>query len=214
MAMKTALRRGRVAARLGFGAATLVVGASLLAFGSGMAVALDEPGSERDALKACEKQFCEIVMKKEATGADFACKLSKTWTKTKIQDGIEKKKLTWGFGDARCAIDVAVKRDDILAAVSKPEHALEFAPQTVKCQVEREKEVTEISVTLAPKISFKNGKADKAWINVKEIEAPTIIKGAIWTAAQIESNLGLFHADMISEINEFVGEKCPKAVAP
>ena len=52
----------------------------------------------------------------------------------------------------------------------------------------------------------------KAWLNVKQIDAPAVIKGALWTAAQIENNLGVFHADMISGINDFIAQKCPKAM--
>ena len=211
--MSKANRGAGAGQRPGLGIAATAVLAVSTVLAAGAVLALDEPANEREALKACEKKMCEIVVKKEATGADFACTLSKTWNRSKIQEGIEKKRLTWGFGDARCTIDVSAKRETILAAVSKAEHSVEFAPQTVKCQVERDKEVTEVSVTLAPKITFKNGKAEKAWLNVKDIQAPTIIKGAIWTAAQIEDNFGLFHGDMIAEINEFIGQKCPKAMA-
>ena len=179
----------------------------------GPALALDEAANEKDVLKACEKQLCEIVIKKQATGADLACNLSKTWSKTKIVEGIEKKKLSWGFGDARCTIDVKVKRASVVDAVSKPDQSFEFEPHTIKCQIEREKEVTEVAVTLAPKISFKDGKAVKAWLGVKQIDAPAVVKSVIWTAAQVEDNFGLFHSEMISEINELIGQKCPKVMA-
>ncbi len=181
--------------------------------GCANAQALEETVSERDALKACEKKICEIVVKKEASGADFACTLTKTWAKDKIKDGIEKKRLSWSLGNARCVIDVGVKRSDILEAMSKPTHTIEFAPQTVKCQVEREKDTLDVAVTMAPKIQFKDGKAEKAWLGVKNIEAPTVIRGAIWTVAQAEDYFGLFHSDMVAEINEFTGQKCTKAMA-
>lgn len=184
--------------------------ATLCALAAAPALALDEAANEKEQLKACEKQLCEIVAKKEASGPDLACTLTKTWSKTTIKEGVEKKKLSWGFGDARCVIEVSAKRQSVLDAVSKPEHSLEFNPHTIKCQIEREKEVTNINVTLAPKINFKDGKAQKAWIGLKEIEAPTVVKGAIWTVAQAEDYLGLFHSDMIGEINELVGQKCPK----
>lgn len=177
------------------------------------AVALDEPTAEKDALKDCERQICEIVMKKDPSGPDLSCALSKTWAQAKIKDGIEKRRMSWAFGDARCQVEFNAKRDTVLASVTKPEHALELAPHTVKCEIERDKEITAINVALAPKIVFKNGKAEKAWLNVKTIEGPAVVKGAIWTAAQIEDNFGLFHGEIISEINEFLERKCPKAVA-
>lgn len=203
--------RHAVSRRVGV-AGTAIVAAVMLGAG-GAAAQLEESNSERDTLKACERQICEIVVKKDAAGQDFACTLTKTWNRAKIQEGIEKKRLTWGFGNARCAADVAVKRSDIIEAMAKPEHIVELGPQIVKCQVERDKEVTEVAVTLAPRISFKGGKAVTAWLNVKQIDAPTVIRGAIWTVAQVENNFGLFHSEMISEINEFIGQKCPKALA-
>ena len=179
----------------------------------GAAFALDEGASEKDVLKACEKQLCEIVAKKDASGADLACSLTKTWAKKKIQEGIEQKKLSWGFGDARCAIDVKAKRAAIVDAMTKPEQAFDFEPHSVKCEVEREKEVTSFSVTLAPKIMFKDGKAHKVLLNIKNIEAPAVIKSAIWTVAQAEDYFGLFHSQMVSEVNELIGQKCPKVTA-
>jgi hypothetical protein len=193
--------------------AGLACGIVVAGAGAAEAQGLVEGASERDALKACEKKICEIVVKKEASGPDFACTLTKTWNKSKIQEGIEKKRLTWGFGNARCVIDVAMKRSDILEAMSKPAHTIELAPQTVKCQVEREKDALDVNVTLAPKLQFKDGKAEKAWLGVKNIEAPVVIRGAIWTVAQAEDYFGLFHGDMIAEINEFTGQKCTKAMA-
>ena len=82
----------------------------------------------------------------------------------------------------------------------------------MKCEVEREKEVLNISVNIAPRIQFKDGKAVKAWIGVGEIQAPTVVKGAIWSAAQLEDTFGVVHGDLIKEINRFVYERCPNHV--
>ena len=85
---------------------------------------------------------------------------------------------------------------------------IEFKPETAKCELEREKEVTTVEVTLAPKVTFKGGKAEKALLNITKIEAPAVVKGALWTAATIEDTFGVFHGDLIKEINELIGEKC------
>jgi len=197
----------------GFAAAVLLGAVAIAMIGVPSTQAFEKPENERDVLKACEKRLCEIIVKKEASGGDLVCALSKTWAKSSIKGGIEKRSLSWGFGDARCSVDLTAKRDVILGAVTKPEHALELQPHTVKCEVERESEITPINVTLAPKVTFKAGKADQAWLNVTAIEAPAVVKGAIWTVAQVEDTFGLFQSDMISEINEFIEEKCPKALA-
>lgn len=207
------MRNYRLEFCAGFAAAVLVGGVAIAILGVPPTQALEKPENEREVLKACERQLCEIIVKKEPAGDDLVCPLSKTWAQSSIKGGIEKRSLSWGFGDARCSVNLTAKRDVILSAVTKPEHALELTPHTVKCEVERESEVTPINITLAPKITFKNGKAEEAWLNVTSIEAPAVVKGAIWTAAQLEDNFGLFHSDMLSEINEFIEEKCPKALA-
>ena len=123
---------------------------------------------------------------------------------------VEGKKLTWSMGDARCSVSLAAKRQTIVDALTKPDFELKLDPHKVKCEIEREKEVTVINISLAPKLQMKDGKAVKAWLGVGEIEAPAAIKGAIWTVAQMEDTFGIFHADLIKEVNKFVGEKCPK----
>jgi hypothetical protein len=80
----------------------------------------------------------------------------------------------------------------------------------VHCDIEREKEVMKISVAVSPKFQFKDGKATKAWLGVGTIEAPTMVKGAIWTAAQLEDTFGIVHSDLLREVNKFIYERCPK----
>jgi len=198
---------------MGFAAALIMGAFAAVVLDPRPAQALEQPTGEKDALKACEQRLCDIVVNKETAGDDLSCPISKTWLAEKIKDGIAKKSMSWAFGDARCTVDLIAKRDTILGAVTKPEHALELETHVVKCEVEREKEITAINISLAPKIAFKNGKAEKAWLNLKSIEGPAVVRGAIWTAAQLEDTFGVFHGDMIEEINEFVGEKCPKALA-
>jgi len=172
------------------------------------ASALEDKAGEKEAIKACEKSICEMALKKEASGPDLACSLSKTWAKDKLKEGSEKRKLSWSFGDARCGIDFTLPRATMVSAMTQATHTLEFKPETAKCEIEREKEVTTVNVTLQPKITFKDGKAEKVWLNVTSIEAPAVVKGAIWTAAQVEDTIGLFHGDLIKEINELLHEKC------
>ncbi len=207
------MRDTRVCFCTGFAAAIIMGAIATVAIGSKPAQAFEQPAGEKEALKACEQRLCDIVVNKETQGDDLTCPISKTWLAEKIKDGIAKKSMSWAFGDARCSLDLTAKRDSIIGAVTKPEHALELDTHVVKCEVEREKEVTAINISLAPKISFKNGKAEKAWLNLKTIEGPAVVRGAIWTAAKLEDTFGVFHSDIIEEINEFVGEKCPKALA-
>ena len=50
----------------------------------------------------------------------------------------------------------------------------------------------------------------KAWLGIGTIEAPAVVKGAIWTAAQLEDTFGIVHSDLLREINKFVHNRCPK----
>ena len=206
------MRDTRVCFFARFAAATVLGAISTVALDARPAQAFEQPAGEKDALRACEKKLCDIVVNKQTAGDDLNCPISKTWLAEKIKDGVSKRRMSWAFGDARCTVDLTAKRDAILGAVTKPEHSLELPTHVVKCEVEREKEITAINISLAPKIAFKNGKAEKAWLNLQSIEGPAVVKGAIWTAAQLEDTFGVFHGDMIEEINEFVIEKCPKAL--
>jgi hypothetical protein len=203
------MRASHCVARL---SAALALGLAVFGLSVNGASALEEDKAEKAKLEACEKNLCAILVKREATGGDLQCALQKTWAGAKIKEGVEQKKLTWGFGDVRCAVDLVAKRQEMLDALTKPEYEYKLPIQTVRCDVEREKEVMKISVALSPKFLFKDGKATKAWLGIGTIEAPAVLKGAIWTAAQLEDTFGIVHSDLLREVNKFVHERCPKHV--
>ena len=171
------------------------------------AVALDEAPGEWDNLKACEKRLCTMVLTKEPSGSDLTCDLSKTWARSSLKGG-EKKGMSWGFGDARCGLDFTLSRTDVVSALTLPKHTIQMPLQTVNCQVEREEELKRVTIKLQPKLKFKDGKADKVWINLKEIEGPDDIKGTVSVAAGLEDSLGLFHGPLIKSINKFLHKQC------
>ena len=202
-----------MAKTLGFvGMATAVAGLALALGATANAAPPDTP--EKAQLKACEKAMCSIVTKKEAKGADLACKLTKSWTKDQIKDGVKKKQFSWGLGNARCNLDVNIHRAAIINAMTKPEQVLDFGPHAVKCLADQDGKDTPINVNLAPKVTFKGGKAVSVILAVKEIEAPGMIKTAIWSAATLQDKVGIFQRDILKGINEFTGSTCPKVMAP
>jgi hypothetical protein len=174
------------------------------------ASALEEAKDEKAQLEACEKDLCTLLVKRDVAGSNLQCNLQKTWASKKIKAGVEEKKLSWSLGDMRCGVKFDASRQDVVDALTKPTYELKLASHSVKCEVEREKEVLNISVALAPRIQFKDGKAVKAWLGVGEIQAPAVVKGAIWSAAQLEDTFGVVHSDLIKEINRYVYERCPK----
>ncbi len=188
--------------------------AFVIAATAGRAVAaMDVPDDEYPKLKQCEARVCTMILKKEPTGDDLKCKVSKTWAQDTLKGG-ETKTVRWGFGDARCSATLELTRADILAALNRPEFTLNIPSHTVKCEVDRNGELKPVTAKLAPKIIFKNGRAEKVWINLTELNGPADIKGTVWTAANLEDTLGIFHSSMIKQINKFVHKKCNALYGP
>lgn len=175
--------------------------------------ALEEPPGELPALKACEKRLCTIVLDKPEKGDDFKCDAQKTWAKSALEGG-ESKGVSWSFGDARCKANIKLKRADIVAALTKPKHTVRIPAQEVNCVLEREGEIKPVVIKLAPKLTFKDGKADKVWINLESIDGPADVKSTIWTAAKLEDSIGIFHRPLIKSINKFLLRQCAKRYGP
>lgn len=188
--------------------------AGVLAFAATVpAAALEEPPGELPALKACEKRLCTMVLDKKPAGADLTCDIQKTWAKSSLEGG-KSKGMSWGFGDARCTVDLKLERADIVAALTKPSHKVFIPAHQVNCVIERNGEIKPLTAKLAPKLVFKDGKASKVWINLESIEGPEDVKSTVWTAAQLEDTLGLFHGPMIKSINKFLLKQCAQRYGP
>ena len=79
---------------------------------------------------------------------------------------------------------------------------------SVKCQVEREKDQADINFDFTPKITFEGGKATKAVLNWGKIEAPTVVKGAMWTATATDNTFNVLQSTVVEDINDFIDKKC------
>ncbi len=194
--------RSRTVALLG------AIGMALSVSLTGTSAAFDERPGEKDALMACEAKLCEIVAKKNPTGKDLACSVGKTWKHEKIRAGIGGR-VAWHWGDARCSGEIVVPRALFLEALTRPEAKVHVPLHRVNCELERSSGgPAHVVITLAPTLQLKGGEVKKVWINVKSVEAPTMVKGAIWAVARLENSVGIFHRDIVKGINRFVREKC------
>jgi len=171
--------------------------------------ALEEQRGEAAAIKACDKRLCTILMQKNAKGDDLRCSLTKTWARSTIKEA-NSHKLSWAFGDAQCSVDINLNRAVLVSALTDDQRKLRVAPHTVNCVVEQDGKLEKVTAILAPKIVFRDGKADKVWVNLKNVEGPAGIKATLQTAAQLADTLGLFHRRMIKSINRYVERHCPK----
>lgn len=177
------------------------------------AMALEELKDEKDRLKACETQLCTVVTKKAPRSGPFTCHLTKTWHRDKLKESSQAGNISWGFGDARCTVSLKLDNAAVVGAVSPGEYTLQFPDHTVECLVEREKEPTTVKLTLAPKATFKDGKAEKIWIGLKEVDGPGPLKALAYSAAKLEDTVGLAQKYLVGAVNNLVSEKCPKVAA-
>jgi hypothetical protein len=173
------------------------------------AVALEELKGEVEAIKACDKRLCSMVMEKNAKGDDLACSLTKTWAKATIKEA-ENAKLTWGYGDARCTVDVNLKRAMVLEALAGEKSSLRVPEHTANCIVEQDGKEEKVKAVLEPKITFKDGKADKVWINLKSVDGPTAIKATLYAASELADRLGLFQRRLVKGVNRYIERHCPR----
>jgi hypothetical protein len=187
-----------------------LVAAAALTLGMPSAHALDSQANEEKLIKSCEERLCTMLLQKNPKGDDLKCELSKTWARSTIKDA-DSHTLKWGYGDARCSVDLHIPRSTIVAAMTNPEYTFEAGAHTASCVVEENGEPQDVKATLAPKIVFKNGKAEKVWVNLKSIKGPTTIKASLWLAASLTDKVGIFHRPMIKSINKFIDKHCPKA---
>lgn len=174
-----------------------------------VAHALEEQRGEEAAIKACDKRLCTILVQKNAKGDDLKCSLTKTWARSTIKEA-DSHKLSWAFGDAQCSVDINLSRARLVSALTDDRKKLRVPPHTVNCVVEQNGKLEKVTATVAPKIEFRDGKAEKVWVNLTNVEGPAGITATVQTAAQLADTLGLFHRRMIKSINRYVERHCPK----
>jgi hypothetical protein len=174
----------------------------------GKAWALEESRGEEEAIKACDQRLCAILVHKSPKGENLKCTLTKTWAKAKIKEA-DSSQLSWGFGDARCSVDIDLERATLIAAVTGERAKVRLPPHTANCVVEQDGKMQKVTAVLAPKIYFKDGRADKVWVNLKSVEGPASIRFTVQTAAQLADTLGLFHRRMIRSMNKYIERHCP-----
>jgi hypothetical protein len=173
------------------------------------ALALEVLPDEKASREACERRFCEIVLDGKDKGPPLACDMTKTWDRVKIKKNGEKNALSWGFGDARCRVALKIPRDRIVPAINSRKHVFQFDRQTINCKVEgSDRKLDTLEVDAAPKIKFKNGRAYKVWINIKDVRGDSGLKGLVWTVSGLADKLGLFHSATVKEINKFIHRTC------
>ena len=65
-----------------------------------------------------------------------------------------------------------------------------------------------IKVSLAPEVTFKNGKATAVKLNLGSIEAPALLQGAIWSAMTLDKVFSFLSELAVRHTNAFVYDSC------
>jgi hypothetical protein len=180
-----------------------------LALAASPACALEEQAGEQKAIDACDKRLCAILQQKNPAGEDLKCALTKTWAKSTLKEA-DQRSVQWLFGDARCTIHIDISRAKIVGAIAGGKVKFWVPPHTANCIVEQDGQAMTVSATVAPKIVFQDGKAEKIWINLMNVDGPAGIKATLTTAAQLNDSIGLFHRAMLKSVNGYIYKHCPK----
>lgn len=170
--------------------------------------------AERDARKGCKIKICAAIHNKKAEAGDIACSVLKSWRKEQLSKMLQKAKVSWPWGRVKCSADIKLKRDLLLKATADERHEATLDPHKVVCEVERENATpAEINVQFTPKVTFEKGKAVKAELGWGKIEAPTLLKGAMWTATATDNTFNVLQSTVVEDINEFIGPRCDEVKA-
>lgn len=208
---RTSLSRQPRAIRLRFG---ICIAVAIAGFGTGSraAHALEEQKNEKKAISACERALCGMIVNKETSGPDLKCDLTKTWGRKTIK-AAESDTLSWAFGDARCTARIEVPRANILNAITSPKAKFWLPDQRVHCIVEEDGKPQDVHVLVSPKIEFRDGRADKIWINLKEADGPPNVVALVRLAVGLSDKVGILHPGLVKSVNGFMSKSCPKVLA-
>ena len=168
-----------------------------------------EEAAERAARKGCKIKICSAFVLKKP-GDDISCNVVKSWRKEQLDKMVKKARVSWPWGRVQCTTDIKLPRDQMIKAMDEPKFELKLEKHTVSCVVAREKEPATIKFSFSPKVKFEGGQAVKASLNWGKIDAPTLIKGAMWTATATDNTFGVLQSTLVEDINAFIGTKCPE----
>jgi hypothetical protein len=189
----------------------LGAGVPALVLSGSAALALEEQKGEAAAIEACDKRLCAILVGKSPQGPDLKCALTKTWARSTIKEA-DSRQVSWGFGDARCSVDINLSRAKLVEAMTAERTTFHTGRLTANCVVEQDGQLEKVTAVVAPKIEFRDGKAEKVWVRLKSVDGPASVTLTLQTAAQLADTFGLFHRQMIKNINRYIDRHCPKTL--
>jgi hypothetical protein len=164
---------------------------------------------EREARKDCKVRICAALHGRKPEAPDVACSVLKSWRKEQLTKMLQKAKVSWPWGDIRCTADVRLKGGMLARATTEDRYEAKLDTHKVVCKVAREgADAAEINFEFTPVVTFEKGKAVKAVLGWGKVQAPTLIKGAMWTATATDNTFNVLQGTVVEDINDFIGPKC------
>ena len=82
--------------------------------------------------------------------------------------------------------------------------------QKMRCTLAQKKEGEPyaVEVSIAPKVSFENGKAVSASLNWGEASAPMLVYALIYAGTGIDNSTNVLGPEVVRMVNEFTTKKC------
>ena len=173
--------------------------------------AMDELlAKEKEARKACKIEICSILRGKTIEGPDVDCQMVQTWPKKTLDEIFGRAHISWPWSHMHCRTEVKLKRATLVSAMTSPKYEAGFDSQTMTCELERGQGTDNFSfkVSLAPKVTFENGKATMIQLQWGDIEAPLVAKTVLWSITGLDNKTGLLSSQFVGMTNQFVETKC------
>ncbi|MFD0985938.1 hypothetical protein [Methyloligella solikamskensis] len=168
-----------------------------------------EEKTEKVSRHACKVKICKALAGEVPAEGTITCDIVKTWREEDIEDMVDDR-MSWPWGKAVCESKLKVERKALRDAMTKPSQTVELPDQTVICRLDRKSESDpyEVVVNLAPKVTFKDGKATKASVNWGDVDAPLAIYPLVYSGTGLDNQTNVLGPEVVKLVNQFTSKKC------
>jgi hypothetical protein len=167
-----------------------------------------EETAQKQAREACKIEICDVLATREPHGPDIACDIGWTWHAEEILDAVSGR-IDWPWGKAVCRSELRLERASLAKAMSAPSYELAANPQTVHCALHQKGgEPHMVTIDLAPRVTFKNGKATEAKVNWGDVSAPSAIYPLLYAATGLDNSTNALGSELVRQINKFTRKDC------
>jgi hypothetical protein len=121
-------------------------------------------------------------------------------------------RIDWAWGKAVCQSKLELKRESLVKAMTEANYGVVMPEQKVSRKLAQKKEGNPcaVEVTIAPKVTFEDGKAVKARLNWGEAAAPMFAYALIYAGTGLDNSANVLGPEIVHMVNEFTTKKCAK----